>query len=374
MSQIKYISFIAVAAFSLQSFAFDTKARQAILMDYTTGQTLYDFHASDKMYPSSMTKMLTVYIAFEQLKKKIFKLDDTFLVTKQAWQMGGSRTFLKLGERVSIEILLNGIIIQSGNDAAVALAEGIAGSQEAFAKKMNETAKKLGLKNSNFTNPDGWPDQQHYSTAEDLAIVARHIIKDYPEYYHYFSKLEYTYNNIKQPNRNLLIARNIGVDGLKTGHTEDGGYGLTASALRNGSRLIAVVNGLGSEAERADEVEKLLDYGFHNFETKTIFKKGQIIEQVEVWNGSQDKVGLTVDKDINMVIPKISESNLKAEISYNSPLPTPIKTGDHIADLKLSIPDYPSKIIPLVAAEDITKLGRVGRAVRKIKLLVWGTK
>ncbi len=368
--KIIIISFVLIIANSGQIFAYETIAKQAILMDYDTGIVLYNKQGDDKMVPSSMTKLMTVYIAFDYLKKGVFKLNDSFLVSENAWKMGGSRTFLKLGERVDLETLLKGIIIQSGNDASVTVAEGISGSQDAFARKMNEFAAKLGLKGTHFVNPDGWPNEDHYMTAHDLALVAQALIRDFPEYYHYFAEKEYTYNNIKQQNRNLLINRGIGVDGLKTGHTEDGGYGLTASALREGKRLISVVNGLPSDKDRADEVEKMLDYGFHSFASHKFFSNDQIISDAETWFGEKEKVGLMTKEPIEFIVPKLQLDSAKISIKYEGPISAPIKKGDKLATLVIEIPEYQTKEFPLYAAEDVAKLGKIQHVVKALKILV----
>lgn len=348
-------------------YAFETKAKQAILMDYATGTILYDHHGDEPMIPSSMTKLMTLYLAFEQMNKGALKVDDTFLVSEKAWRMEGSRTFLNVGEHVSIETLIDGIVIQSGNDATVVLAEGIAGTEEEFVSRMNQKAKALGLKNSHFVNCTGWPDPDHRMSAADLARLAQAIIHDFPQYYHYFSKKEFTFNNITQQNRNLLINRNIGVDGLKTGHTEEGGYGITASAKgKNSRRIIAVVNGLANEKERADEADKLLTYGFNHFTGHVFFTKDQIIDQAEAVGANKKTIPLTTTQDIVIMVPREEIKDITATIEYNGPLTAPIKKGTEVAKINITIPNQGTSTFPLVAAEDITKLNPFGRALRRI--------
>lgn len=362
------LSFITLLCFPLYASAFDSIAKQAILIDAHSGLPLYQKEADQKMYPSSMTKLMSVYIAFDHLKKGVFKLNDPFTVSEQAWKMEGSRTFLNVNQSVPLEVLLNGIIIQSGNDATVALAEGIAGSEEAFAEKMNLMAKTLGLKQSHFVNSTGWPHEDHVMSAHDLALLGKHIIDDFPEYYHYFSKPKYSYNNITQPNRNLLLGGNLGVDGLKTGHTEAGGYGITVSAKQNNTRLIGVVNGLANEAERADEARKLLEYGFRFFTNHTFFKAGQTLDDAPVWNGREKNIPLTVTHDITLMTPKLNTDKIRTEIQYNNPILAPIEKGQEVGILSVYFPNEVTHQFPLIAAADSEELSFMGRMLRQLGL------
>ena len=350
--------------------AFNTKAKYAALLDYDTGEVLYQKNADEKMVPSSMTKVMTAYIVFERLKSGILNLDDEFTVSEKAWKKGGSKMFLRHTERVTVEELLNGIIVQSGNDACITVAEGISSSEESFAELMNETAKRIGLTNSNFVNSTGWPDDGHYMSAKDLAVLARRIIKDFPEYYHYFAKAEYKYSNIKQANRNSLLFRDIGVDGLKTGHTDDGGYGIVISGEKDGRRVLAVVNGLDSEFNRTDEAERLLNYGFRNFTKKTLFKKGQVVDNAQVWQGKTDEVSLSVQNDIELLIPKLSSNDIQVGIEYEGPVASPIKKGDKIGSLFIQIPNMERKRYPLVASDDVKQAGSFNRFITNIKTLL----
>ena len=257
---------------SFSALSFETKANYAYLIDYDTRSVLFEKDAFVHMAPSSMSKMMTAYIAFEELKAGHIKFDDIINTSEKAWRMGGTRMFIPLKAQVSFEDLLKGLVIQSGNDAAVAIAENIGGNEEEFADRMNNTAKKLGMNDTHFTNATGWPEDNNYSCAHDLAILAIRTIQDFPEYYHFYAQTEYTFNKIKQGNRNGLLYRNMGADGLKTGHADEAGYGLTASVKKGDRRLIAVVNGLKSNKERTIETESLVNYGLANFTNLNILK------------------------------------------------------------------------------------------------------
>ncbi len=345
----------------------ETKATYAVVMDYDTGAVLYDKQSEVAMAPSSMSKLMTAYIVFDRLKAGKIKLDDTFVVSENAWRKQGSKMFVQLGNFIAVEDLIRGVVIQSGNDACIVLAEGIAGTEEAFAQLMTKKAHDLGMKQSNFKNATGWPDPEHLMSAKDLAILARHIIHDFPEYYKYYSELEFHYNGIRQYNRNLLLRRNIGVDGLKTGHTEGAGYGITISGVQNGHRLIVVVNGLQSEGERADEAQKLLSYGFLNFEKKSLFKANDTIEDAQVWLGTEATVPLVTEQEVSTILPKDNEKSLKVEVHYNAPISAPVTKGDHIADLKISAEGMPDQTIPLVAGKDVEEASFMSRLFRKMK-------
>lgn len=349
------------------AYGFETKANHAILVDAETSVVLFEKDADTPMVPSSMSKLMTVYMALERLKKGTLSPDDSFTVSEKAWRKQGSKMFVHVGDKVAVKDLLQGIIVQSGNDACIVLAEGLMGSEEAFAEAMNEKAKELGLKGSSFKNATGWPDEGHLMTARDLSIVAHHLIYDFPEHYPLFSEKDFTYNNIRQENRNMLIGRGIGSDGLKTGHTESAGYGITASAKQNGRRLILVVNGLKGTIERANEAERLLQYGFLNFDNLSLFKKDVVIEQVPVFAGESATVPLTIKEDIVYTLPKGAMDKVKATLVYNAPVPAPVKKGDHIADLIVTSPDMGQKTYPLVAASDVGKISYFGRLIVNAK-------
>lgn len=350
--------------------AFDTRADYAVLMDYETGEVLYKKNADEQMVPSSMTKLMTAYIVFERLKNNILKLDDEFTVSEKAWRKGGSKMFLRHTERVTIDELLKGIIVQSGNDACITIAEGISLSESSFSDLMNETAQKIGLTNSNFVNSTGWPDEGHYMSAKDLAILGREIIKKFPEYYHYYSKEEFEYSDIKQKNRNTLLYRDIGVDGLKTGHTEDGGYGMIVSGKKDGRRVIAVVNGLDSQLSRADEAQKLINHGFRSFAKKTLFKKGQVVETAQVWQGREKEVPLSLQSDVELLVPKLSIEDIKVDIAYNGPVPSPVKKGSEVGHIVIKVPNMEDKKYPLVASDDVEKANRFKTFISNVKKMI----
>ena len=372
---MKIFFLITALLFATQSaFALETIAKQAIVIDDTTGTVLYAKNADEKMHPSSMTKLMTVYLTFKRLKEGSLKFSDELPVSEKAWRLQGSKSFVEIGGKISVENLLQGIIIQSGNDACLVVAEGLAGSEEAFAKQMNDMAEQMGMKNTHFVNPHGLNDDNHLMTARDLSILAHHIIHDFPEYYHFFSQKEFVYHGIKQGNRNLLLYKDLGVDGLKTGHTDAGGFGIVVSALDKPTnrREIIVINGLASEKERAEEAERLLAFALRDFENVTLLKSGDIVENTSVWFGYKPQVGLTVAKDVVLTLPKTERNKLKFTLSYNSPIPAPIKQGDYIADLKIESSSFPAQTIQLVAAESVDKLSGFAKFWRNLVYYVSG--
>ena len=291
-----------LAALPAHAATVDTIAKQAILIDTTTDTVLMEKAADERMPTSSMSKMMTAYLVYDALRDGRITLDTKFPVSKKAWQTGGSKMFVQINDTIRVEDLLRGLLIQSGNDAAVVLAEGLAGSETAFADRMNEMAKKLGMNASHFVTSNGLPDPEHYSTARDLAILAERMISDFPQYYRYDGEREFTWNKIKQGNRNPLLYRDMGVDGIKTGHTDSGGYGLTASGMRDDRRLILVVNGLPSMQSRADEGARLLEWGWSQFRLYPLFKAGATVDEATVWLGTEDKVPVTVAQDLAMTL------------------------------------------------------------------------
>jgi D-alanyl-D-alanine carboxypeptidase (penicillin-binding protein 5/6) len=346
-----------------------TPASHVYLLDVDTGTVLAEKAADSKMYPSSMTKMMTLYMIFDRLKQGTLTLNSQFTVSEKAWRMQGSKMFVPLGDQISLENLIRGIAIQSGNDACVVVAEGIAGSEDAFAGQMNDTAKKLGMTGTNFTDASGWPNPNHYTTPHDLAMLARAIIKTFPEYYHFLSEREFTYHGIRQFNRNLLLGNTaLHVDGLKTGHTEAAGYGITLSAKDpiTNRRLLLVVNGLSSEAERASEGERLLSWGFHNFDDIHLIKAGQNVITAKVWGGKVQEVALVAASDITVSLPKIGRDKVKITASYESPLVAPITKGQTYGKLTVTLPSGSKTEIPLVAADSVEKLSAFGRLARKL--------
>ncbi len=350
----------------------DTTASHAILVDAGTGTVLLDKNANAQMPTSSMSKTMTMYMVFDALKEGRVHLEDELLVSEKAWRMGGSKMFIRVGASVKVDDLVRGVIIQSGNDATVALAEGIAGSEEAFVDGMNERARQLGMTNSHFMNASGWPDPDHYSTPRDLALLAYRLITDFPEYYHYFSEKEFTYNKIRQANRDPLLGRLPGADGLKTGHTDVAGYGLIGSAKREDRRLILVINGLDSEKARQEESIRLMEWGFRNFENKKLVDTGEEIETAQVWLGEQETVPLVTADDFIAVLPRASRNDIKLSASYMVPLKAPLKKGDEAGVLRVDIPGQQPAEIKLLVANDVERKGFFGRAKDRLAYLVTG--
>lgn len=366
-----YFLLIAVLLFfSSECFALETPAKQAILIDMDTQTVLFEKNSQERMPTSSMSKVMTAYVIFQALKDGNLKLDQTLPVSEKAWRMQGSKMFVPLNEMIKVEDLLRGVIIQSGNDATIVLAEGLSGSEEAFADVMNKRAAQLGMKNSHFMNASGWPDPNHYSTAYDLALLGFHLIRNFPDYYHFYSEKEFTYNNIKQGNRNPLLYRNIGADGIKTGHTEDAGYGLIASAIQNGRRLVLVVNGLSSMQERADESARLMSWGFSNFKHLDMFKPGEVVDQAKVWMGVKETVPVTVAQPVKAIY-NISERNkLSARLVINEPIATPLKKGTQVGVLKIKMGDFPEREVALYAAEDVAELSVFPRMLKRAQYML----
>lgn len=347
--------------------AIDIKAREYILLDFQTGTLLDAKDADRRMPPSSMSKLMTAYMTFMALKSGKLKLDDQVTVSRNAWQIGGaasggSTMFLEPNTQVKVEDLIRGMIIQSGNDACVVLAEAISGSEEAFAETMNAKAKELGMTNTHFVNATGLPDDNHYMTPRDLATLAKHLITEFPEFYAIYSETSFTYNNITQGNRNPLLYRvGSGADGLKTGHTEIAGYGLTASATRNGRRLIMVANGMNSIKDRDEETSKLLDWGFREFTNRELFKAGEVVTSAEVWLGDASDVQLVIPQDVVITVPRANSQALDVKVVYQGPLPAPIAKDAEVAKVIINVKDLKPIEIPLHAATAVGRLGFVGR-------------
>lgn len=341
----------------------DTPAAFGYLIDLSSNTVLLDKSASTPTAPASMSKMMTVLMVLERLKAGTLKLDDTFPVSEKAWRKGGSKMFVELGSRVRVDELLLGIIVQSGNDACIVVAEGLSGSESAFAAEMTARAKELGLENSRFLNSTGWPEDGHVMSAKDLAHLARILIEDYPEYYPLFSRTEYEYNNIPQHNRNPLLSDKIGADGLKTGHTEASGYALTASAERDGRRLILVLNGLESAAQRAQEAERLLEWGFRSFDSYALFEGSQVVEHAPVWLGDQESVPLVLEEALTVTLNRTARKDMKVAIRYDAPVPAPIARGDWLGVLTVTAPGIAPIERPLVAGAPVEALGPVGRVL-----------
>ncbi|MEA1652363.1 D-alanyl-D-alanine carboxypeptidase family protein [Nitrospirillum sp. BR 11164] len=356
----------------------DTEARQAILMDADTGTVLFAKNADQHMPTSSMSKVMTMYMVFDRLKNGKLSLEDSLPVSRRAWELGGAKTegstmYLPLGANVKVEDLIRGVLVQSGNDATIVLAEGLGGTEEAFCRNMTKRAHDMGMKDSNFTNAAGLPDANHYSTAHDLAILAIHTIHDFPEYYHYFSELEFTYNKIKQGNRNPLLYRNMGVDGLKTGHTEAGGYGLIASAKRGERRLVLVINGLTSMQSRADEPARILEWGFHEFDDYALFKAGETVDTLPVSLGTAATVPVVLPDALKITLTAEQRRAMKVAVVTQLPLAAPVAKGATVATLKVTAPDLQTLEIPLQAANDVPRLGLFGRMGAGLHRMIFGS-
>lgn len=358
---MRLLALIAFSIFLLPQITLaadqSTPAKQAYLIDNETGQVLLAKNAQEKMPTSSMSKVMTAYLIFDALKNGTITPESNFVVSEKAWRKGGSKMFVELGKEINVMDLLRGVIVQSGNDATIVLAEGLSGSEESFADKMNQKAAALGMKNSNFMNASGWPDPDHYSTAEDLAIMAKKVIEDHPEYLPLYSETEFTYNAIKQPNRNPLLFRNIGADGLKTGHTEDGGYGLIGTAKNENRRVIMVLNGMESEKQRAEESFRLINWGLNSFENLTLAEKGKKLGEGLVTMGKEMKVPLVLGQEIRLTMPRAAKKNFGAAIHYNAPLIAPIKQGQEVGKLILNIPGLEEMTYPVIAGTDIEEVG-----------------
>jgi serine-type D-Ala-D-Ala carboxypeptidase (penicillin-binding protein 5/6) len=339
--------------------AFDGDAPTAILTEATSGSVLFEKNADELRAPSSMMKLMTAEVVFHALKDGKLKLTDEFRISENAWRRGGapsgtSTMFAAINSKVSIDDLLHGAIIPSGNDACIALAEGMAGNERIFASDyLTKRARELGLTKSTFGNSNGLPDPRQLMTMRELAKLARHIIATYPDYYRYYGEREFTFNKIRQLNRNPLLAMSIGADGLKTGFTREAGYGLVGSAVQNGLRLIVVVNGLRTEKERADEAKKLLEWGFHNFQSNLLFEEGQIISDAKVFGGEQSSVPLVAQRAVRMMVPRNVREKIIARVVYSGPVPAPVEKGQPIGKLKVWRGDIVALEVPLQASESV---------------------
>jgi len=346
----------------------ETEAEYAVILDYETGDVLYAKNGNDLMIPASMTKIMTAHVVFDRLKRGEIKIDDTFTVSENAWRKGGwstggSTMGLKIGETPTVEDLLRGVIILSGNDACIVLAEGLAGSEEAFAREMTELAQDMGLTSATFKNASGLDAEGHRISPIDLARLAQSEIRKFPEYYRFYSELEMTWNGIRQTNRNPLLGKVDGVDGLKTGHLDISGYGLTATAQRGGQRRIIVINGMPSSRARALEAERMMRLAFTAFETRTVAVDDKRIAELDVWLGSSRTVGVAMTEDFRVTAHKRAFAKGRSEIVYTGPLKAPIAEGDIVANLVVSLDGKEPIIVPLKATETVEKLGFVGRAI-----------
>ena len=379
MALMRTASLVGLAAVLMMGTAQaqpQTTASHALLVDYDTGEALFCKQCDQPMPPSSMSKLMTVELVFQRLKDGRLKPTDTFHVSEAAWRQGQktneSKMWVAVNSDVSVDDLLKGIIVQSGGDACLVVAEALAGSEPAFAELLNERAKELGLTNSHFVNSSGLPDPDHYMSAEDLAKLAAHVIRTYPEYYHYFALPEFTWSNIRQPNRNTLIGPATGVDGLKTGHTAAAGYGITASAIRDGRRLILVVNGLKSERERFEEGRRLFDIGYREFKSYQLLAAGEAVGEAELFGATKQRVALTVKEPVRMLMPISGRRDMKVTLSYNGPIKAPVAAGQEIGSLRVAVPGKPEKVVPVVAAEAVSASGFFDNMMRGIVALLFG--
>ncbi|MAR91464.1 MAG: serine-type D-Ala-D-Ala carboxypeptidase [Pseudomonadales bacterium] len=347
-------------------------AKSWLLMDAKTGHVITEYNADQRLPPASLTKMMTTYIASEQLQSGNIRYDDMVRISEKAWRKGGSKMYIREGTEVKLEDLMRGIIIQSGNDASIALAEYIAGSEDAFADLMNQTAYSLGMNSSHFVNATGWPADNHYTTARDLAILARATVEDHPEDYAMYAEKEFTYNNIRQPNRNSLLWLDDSVDGIKTGHTEAAGYCLVASAERDNMRLISVVMGTDSEKARAAESQKLLTYGFRFYETVNSFDAGEELLQAEIWKGAGDQISLGTADAIWLTIPRGTANAIEAELEVPELLEAPVTEGQEIGTITLTLNGDTLARQPLVALEAVEEGGLFKRLWHWLVLTIKG--
>jgi len=359
------------------SEGYQTAAAHAILIEAGSGSVLFEKAADDLIPPASLSKLMTQEVVFNLIKQGRLKATDEFIVSTNAWRRGGapshtSSMFIPIHSKVSVDDLLHGAIIQSANDACIALAEGISGNESSFAELMTKRARELGLTKSTFGNSTGLPDPRQLMTARELAKLARHIVESYPDYYKYYSEREFTWNKIRQFNRNPLLTMNIGADGLKTGFTKEAGYGLVGSAVQNGLRLIVVVNGLRSEKERADEAKKMLEWGFHNFQSGLLFAEDQEIAQAKLYGGTKGHVPLTARKEVRLMVPRGSRDKIIARVVYSGPVPAPVQQGQKIGTLKVWRGEFVVLEVPLEAAESVATGSMPRRAFDAATELVLG--
>ena len=346
----------------------DIAARSYILVDLSSGQTLQQRGGDERMEPASLTKLMTAYLTFAALRQGVITNTQALPVSERAWRAEGSRMFIQPNTPVTVDDLIRGMIVQSGNDACITLAEGIAGSEDEFVRRMNLEARRLGMNSTNFMNSTGLPHPQHYTTARDLSLLARAIIRDFPEYYPLYSLKEFKYNNITQANRNRLLWQDPTVDGMKTGHTESAGFCLIASAKRDSRRLLSVVLGTTSESMRASESQKLLNYGFQNFDTHHLYQKGQVVASLPVWKGSENILKAGVAQDFYVSLPKGQYARLKASLVSKQPLLAPLAAGQQVGIIRLLLDDKPYAEYPLVALEGVARANFFKRGWDSIKL------
>ncbi len=368
-----FILFSLFVTLAIPANAIELQAPQAYMVDLETGVVLLDKNAEQPMAPSSMLKIMTAYLVFERLKSGDTKLDDLLNVSKKAWQTEGSRMFVNVDSQVNLEDLLKGVIVQSGNDACVVLAEALSGTEDAFAEEMTRKSHEMGAKNTTFLNSTGLPAEGQLTTAKDLALIAERTIRDFPEQYaKYYPLQEFTYNKIKQANRNPLFNKNIGADGMKTGHTDAGGYGIVASAKQGTRRIIAVVNGLPSAKDREQDAVALLNWGFNYFKNYKIFGKGDVVDVVDVWGGTEKTVPLVSSQDIIMTLPRNQRKDLQVKVSYDTPLAAPLKAGDQVGIIEITVPTKGVQTVPLYVGKEVDRAWFHQRIANSISYLLFG--
>ena len=370
------LSFMTIGSAISKAAEIDSSAEFAFVTDFGSGKVLMEKQPDALMKPASMAKIMTVYIAFERIADGSLSLDDTFLISEKAWRKGGSKTFVEVGKEVSVRDLLYGVVVQSGNDAAIAIAEGISGTEEGFAEEMNYVARKLGMENTVFRNSTGWPHLEQHTTARDLNILATALIREfpadkYPELYPMFAEKDFTYNGIKQGNRNPLIYGTQGADGLKTGHTAESGYGLVGSAHRDGQRVVMVLNGMKSMKQRSSESRRLIDLMFREFKLYRFYDKGQPVDRANVWLGTKNKIDLVLEEPLHLVMARSDRRKMKVSVNWNDPVPAPITAGKAIGTLVLELPSGKTTY-PLLAAENVDGLGMFDRVGEALKYLIFG--
>ncbi|MDE0240189.1 MAG: D-alanyl-D-alanine carboxypeptidase [bacterium] len=366
------ICLVAVVGLSSPLAAFEISAREAILVDETTGTILYQKNADAPTEPSSMTKLMTVYLLFEKLASGTLTLEDTLPVSEKAWRKGGSKMFVEVGDSVMVEDLLRGIVVQSGNDASIVVAEGLSGSEGEFGELMTERARELGMNGTTFRNSSGWPEEGHVTTVTDLALLASRTIRDFSQYYHYYAETEFTYNSIHQTNRNPLLYSGVGADGLKTGYTRAAGYGLTASATRGDRRLILAVNGFESATARARESQAIIEWGFREYDAYHLLATGDEVGTARVWLGESDTVPLVLADDLVVTLPRATRDSLAVRIVYEGPVPAPIEEGQEIARLVIEAPGVSTVEQPLLAGRDVGKPSLLLRMATVLGYLIFG--
>ena len=349
-----------------------TPAKQVIIYDHEVDQVLFQKNADELMKPASMAKVMTAYIVFDRIKDKSLNMSDTFLVSDKAWRMGGSRSFLELNSNVSIKDLLMGLIVQSGNDAAVVLAEGISGDEEAFAREMNRYAKLIGMKNTYFTNSTGWPHPDLQTTSRDLVILTKRIIKDFPNLYKLFKEKVFTYNNIKQSNRNPLLYTMNGADGLKTGHTNESGYGLIGSIKRNDRRITVVINGLKSKKNRTFESKRLFNIVYRETSLLSLFNEQKTLAKANVWLGKKSQINIVAQKPLNKIVSPLQLNKTKIRLEWMDPLPAPILKGDIVGKVHITIPGNDVLQENLISSQDVDKMSSFMRLKTILKFLLYG--